>query len=121
VPWAGKAYFAVCILLCVAVCRYFALFQVDTASWHAMHYSIKLLGLVLLGNGTSCVPLAVVLVLLGCFEEHIRHWLWMFYLTSNAITTKPTYKYLANGRVRSTFAAVLNYVRLFFLVFFCIR
>jgi hypothetical protein len=101
VSWAGKAYFLGCVLITMAVCRYFALFQPDTASWHAMLYTLKAVGLALLYNGTSCTPLALVLVLLGSFEDEIRHWVWMFYLTSNAIATKPSYKYLAQKRVRA--------------------
>jgi hypothetical protein len=65
-----------------------------------MHYSIKLAGLALLAHGTSYTPLAVALVLLGCFEDNIRHWLWLLYLSSNAMTSKPTYMYLAQKKVR---------------------
>jgi uncharacterized membrane protein HdeD (DUF308 family) len=100
VAWAGKAYFMGCVALCLGVCKYFAFFQADSATWHVMHYSIKLAGLALLAHGTSCTPLAAVLVLLGCFEDNIRHWLWLMYLSSNAMATKPTYKYLAQKKVR---------------------
>lgn len=89
-----------CVVLCLGVCKYFAFFQPDSATWHVMHYSIKLAGLALLAHGTSCTPLAAVLVLLGCFEDNIRHWLWLLYLSSNAVTSKPTYKYLAQKKVR---------------------
>lgn len=84
---------------CIALCRYFALFQPDSASWHAMHYSIKLVGLLCLGHSTSCTLLAVLLVLLGCFEDHLRHWAWLLYLSSSAVAAKPTYKYLAQKKV----------------------
>ena len=100
-PWAGKAYFSACILLSVGVSRYFALFQSDSFSWSMMHKSIKLVGLVLLGYGTSSTVLAVVLVVLGVFDDHIRHWLWLMYLSSHAISNKPTYKYLSQGKVSS--------------------
>ncbi len=102
--WLGKAYFLGCVAVCIGLCRYFALFQPDTASWHAMHYSIKLAGLLLLGNSTSCTALAVVLVLLGSFEDHLRHWAWLLYISSCAVTSKPTYKYLAQKKVLAVLA-----------------
>eukprot|EP00428_Durinskia_dybowskii_P079105 CAMPEP_0170361982 /NCGR_PEP_ID=MMETSP0117_2-20130122/4091_1 /TAXON_ID=400756 /ORGANISM="Durinskia baltica, Strain CSIRO CS-38" /LENGTH=334 /DNA_ID=CAMNT_0010616373 /DNA_START=735 /DNA_END=1739 /DNA_ORIENTATION=- len=114
IVWIGKAYFISCILLCMAVCRYFALFESDTSSWHVMRYSVKLSGLVLLANGTSCLPLAMVLVLLGSFEDHIHHWLWVSYLTSNSIVAKPTYKYISQKKMSLAEAEELsrNYTKL---------
>lgn len=92
------------MFICIAFCKYFVLFQTDTPSWHFMHYSIKLLALLLLGHSTSCAPVAAALVLLGCFEDHIRHWIWLLYLSGNAAIATPSYKYLAQKRVRHIFA-----------------
>eukprot|EP01032_Pedospumella_encystans_P008122 gene8122-9674_t len=97
--WLGKAYFLVCIFLCIGFCKYFHLFQPDTASWHFMHYSIKLCALLLLGHSSSCVTLNVLFVLCGCVEDHLRHTMWMMYLTASAAVTKPSYKYLAQKRM----------------------
>lgn len=97
--WLGKAYFVASIGGSFYLTWMFDLFKVDTNSWHCLHYSVKLVGLVLLAHCTSSNELAVVLTVLGLFPEHISHYCWTLYLMAVTFNQTPSYKHLSGGRV----------------------
>lgn len=63
-----------------------------------MHYTVKLMGLVLLAYSTASSELSIVLMLLGMFPENLSHFAWTLYLMAVTWGQTPTYKYLGSGK-----------------------
>ncbi|KAJ1403936.1 hypothetical protein B484DRAFT_404935 [Ochromonadaceae sp. CCMP2298] len=106
--WLGKAYFLGSVASCIAICRYFDLFQPDTKSWYIMYYSIKIAGLVLLSQSSSSSTLAVLLVLYGVFAEELHHYMWITYMVCNVAIKSPTYKFLGRRKLTAVEVGVIS-------------
>ena len=104
-PWFGKAYFAISILISVIATRILGLFGPNTSSYNVLNLTVKLIGLALLGMSTPNLEISSVLMLAALNREHIEYFLWRYYLTMAA--SQPTY-YLTGKRVRVLGASLLS-------------
>jgi len=84
----------------LSVSRYFQLFQPDSFSLTLLHYFLKLVGLICLSSCCSCNPaLRALLVSIGCFEENLRHLLWVAYVSGEGLFKKPTHRFMSPKKV----------------------
>eukprot|EP01038_Epipyxis_sp_PR26KG_P005094 gene5094-7102_t len=92
--WFGKVYFGLAVA-CVFILKwFFTLFERESRSWHVMHWSLKIIGLLFLSNGTSSKDLSILLVTFGIFPDYILHMIRLFYMIMISYLKKPTYKYI---------------------------
>lgn len=102
--WAtGRAYFMCCVSGTLLFSRYFCpLFQPDSYSLTALHFFLKGMGLLCLSSCCSDLVLRALLLSMGCFEEHLRHLLWVAYLSGTVLSKTPTHRFLVPKKVVTT-------------------
>jgi hypothetical protein len=57
------------------------------------------MGLLCLSHCCSDLFLRALLISIGFFEEHLRHLLWVAYLSGTALSKTPTHKFLSHKKV----------------------